>query len=133
MITKTLSTKNPYRLERNRYLELKYFCFQYEDFKKELHSLLYLKEVKSSEIKSANTSDPTADLAMKRSELTRKCEMIEQSAIEAAPFFYDKLLEGITKNISYDALRASGELFVSQREYYICYRRFFKILDGKRR
>ncbi len=133
MITKTLSTKNPYRLERNRYLELKYFCFQYEKWKKELGDLLYLKELKSSEIKSTCTSDPTADLAIKRAELLSKCEMIEQSAIEAAPGFYQGLIKGVTHNIGYDSLIANEALDISQREYYVCYRRFFWILDRKRR
>ena len=133
MITKTLSTKNPYRLERNRYLELKYFCFQYEKWKKELGDLLYLKELKSSEIKSTNPPDPTSDLAIKRAELLSKCEMIEQSAIEAAPGFYQGLIKGVTHNIGYDSLIANEALDISQREYYVCYRRFFWILDKKRR
>lgn len=133
MITKTLSTKNPYRLERNRYLELKYFCFQYEDYKKEINSLLYLPAVKSSESKNKNISDPTADLAIRRNELLLKCEMIEQSAIEAAPGFYQELIKGVTRNIGYDGLVLSEGLLVSQREYYICYRRFFKILSDRRK
>lgn len=133
MITKTLSTKNPCRLERNRYLELKYFCFQYEKWKKELGDLLYLKEIKSSEIKSTNPPDPTADLAIKRAELLSKCEMIEQSAIEAAPGFYQGLIKGVTHNIGYDSLIANEALDISQREYYVCYRRFFWILDKKRK
>lgn len=129
---KQLSTKNPYHIDRNRYLELKYFCFQYDEWKRQLKEITYLKSIQSQEISTNYISDRTSNIALKRRLLLSKCEMIEQTAIEVAPDFYSGLIKGITQNISYDKLAARGDVLVGQREYYFAYRRFFHALDKKR-
>ena len=129
---KDLSTRNPYCIEHNRYLELKYFCLQYDFWKKQLKEITYLKSIQTKELNTNQISDRTSDIALKRRMLLSKCEMIEQTVVEVAPDFYQGLLKGITKNISYEKLLLKENILVSQREYYFEYRRFFFLLDKKR-
>ena len=129
---KDLSTRNPYHINHNRYLELKYFCFQYDEWKRQLREITYLKSIQSKEINTNYISDRTSNIALKRRLLLSKCEMIEQTAIEVAPDFYQGLIKGITQNISFEKLAARGDVLVGQREYYFEYRRFFHVLDKKR-
>lgn len=64
-----LSRKNPYRLPKYRYLELKNFCFQYNDWKRALARLDGWRAQEGDMggiVKSNIPSDPTAREGMLR-------------------------------------------------------------------
>ena len=87
-----------YDISKHRFLELYHFCMQYSEWKDELK---YKKDtVRSIEVTDMPTShgngDATANLAVRRAELQRKCELIEQTAIEADPDIYQYIIKGVT-------------------------------------
>lgn len=73
-----------YELSRNRFKELKHFCLQYPNYKKELFKLenqLYLNE-----------EDPTGNLAVKITEYRNAIKLIETTAFNLGKFPGEKIL-----------------------------------------
>ena len=71
-----LSTKNKYWIPKFRYLELKNYCLQYPDWKKELSQISVLQT--HSQISTAgNFSDPTFAIVLKRERLQENISLIE--------------------------------------------------------
>ena len=75
---KELSMKNRHYISRDHYLELYYFCKQYNSWKKEHENLIAVKGVNFDErINDSNVSDPTSTLAERRLELFHKMELAD--------------------------------------------------------
>ena len=72
-----------YNISGNRYRELKYFCRQYREKQSLLRSITEVGSPPLSGGGSGKFSDKTASIAIRRTELQRDLEMIEQTAIEA--------------------------------------------------
>lgn len=129
MSKKDLALKR-YEISKERYRELKYFCLQYEEWKKQLSSLASVKPQQLTGMPNGKNriSNPTADAAVKRSELTEKCALVEQSAIEADAELYPYLLKSVTQGIPYEYINAP----CGRRRFYEMRRRFFFFLSKKR-
>lgn len=121
---KKLSSKNPYALPHYRTLELKYFCLQYNDWKKEVSAInLYLKD--------KGEGDPTGKMACDLAWYTSRIKAVEDSC-RLAGDVDGILLRGVTEGKSYDILEARfGVLPWSRKSYYDCYRRFLYILHSQ--
>lgn len=135
VIRSKISKRGKYYISENRYLELKYFCRQYYDYK---NSVRYLEEVlipaKSSDatgVKSCDTSDVTAKLATKLYLLNNKIDIIDQICTEADYELREYLLEAVTKGTPFSVLEARG-IPCSKNTFYDRYRKFFWLLDKKR-
>lgn len=127
-----ISVKNKYWIPKHRYLELKNFCLQYPDWKLALNSITLLQT--HSEISSSgNFSTPTETIVFKRMEYSRNITMVEDTAKEADYALYQWLVKGITGSYSYDYLKYQLSIPASRDMYYDRYRKFFWILDKKRR
>lgn len=127
-----ISVKNKYWIPKHRYLELKNFCLQYPDWKLALNSITLLQA--HSEISSSgNFSTPTETIVFKRMEYSRNITMVEDAAKEADYTLYQWLVKGITGSYSYDYLKYQLSIPASRDMYYDRYRKFFWILDKKRR
>lgn len=112
---------SPYYVSKYRQLELKYFVMQYDEKKKAM-----------SDIRLRFGNDPTGEEGLYLASLSEDVSMISDIATELDTKGY--LLEGVTKNLSYDVLTARhGVLPYSRRVYYNLYRRFFKHLDSRRK
>ena len=113
-----------YDISKHRYRELFQFCQQYAEMKTELSEIE--DALKSPDLsgmpRPPGISDTTGNLATRRAELSRRCEMIEQAAIEADPERYPEIIGNITQN----------ETSSKDREFILARRRFFYILDRKR-
>lgn len=75
-----LSRKNPYCLPKYRYLELKNFCFQYNDWKRALARLNGWRAQEGDMggiVKSNVPSDPTAREGMLRAYYSQHIELID--------------------------------------------------------
>lgn len=75
-----LSRKNPYRLPKYRYLELKNFCFQYNDWKRALARLDGWRAQEGDMggiVKSNVPSDPTAREGTLRAYYSQHIELID--------------------------------------------------------
>lgn len=135
IIRPELSKKNKYWIDRHRYYELKHFCMQYPLWKK-----LYLtldgwgKKPENLEFisKMNEYGDPTARCAMDKAYFSERIEMIERAAADADPELASYILEGVTKGIAYDHLKARLDIPCCKDTYYDRYRRFFWLLSKMR-
>ncbi len=130
-----LSKKNPYYISAHRFYELRHFCFQYPDWKKELRQLDSLHRsgsIVASAGKNTGESDPTGQTAVLRDRYLQKIEMVEKACEDADPSIAKYLLKGVTEGIRYECLRARYEIPCSRDYYYARYHKMFKLLDIRR-
>lgn len=121
---------NKYNISSARYGELKYFCLQYPEWKHTLNTESSLiKSIQLTGLPGAhNISDTTSLIALKRTELSEKCNLIEQTAIEANPYIYQYILKNVTEDIPFKCL-----LVPCGKDYfYQARRKFFYLLSQKR-
>lgn len=128
-----LSEKNKYYIDKHRYYELKHFCLQYQEWKKEYSTLDgYDSYNVGLGVKTSDISDRTADYGIARTYYSNRIDMIERVArltnLELS--FY--ILQGVTEGYSYDILKARFNLPCCKDVYYELYRRFFWLLDIER-
>lgn len=126
-----LSTNNKYYVETHRYYELKHFCLQYHNWKREYHELDGLSQC-TDEDEIKDHKDPTYDAAVKRLLYFDKMKAVEQAAIEADADIYSYILKGVTEGRSYNYLRTVLNIPCGKDLYYDRYRRFFWLLDKAR-
>jgi len=113
-MSKIIKRGYTYGISRERYLELKYFCLQYSNKK---------KEILDFEWQGKNILDTG-----KRDKLEKEIELIEDCAKIVGVEIMEYILKSVTKDISYEVL------FVpcGRRQFYEIKRKFFKLLDEKR-
>lgn len=131
-----LSKKNQYWIDKNRYYELKYFCLQYPLWKKEYELLDgYYGRPIGAEVYSRLNSiiDPTHKTVEIRSLYFNQMQTVEQATLEADPYLASYILKAVTEGHSYNYLKARLEIPCSRDMYYDRYRRFFWLLDQKRK
>ena len=126
-----ISIKNKYYIPKFRYLELKNFCLQYNDWK------LALKEISliRAHLETGNdtaSSNPTEEMAAKRIRYVENINLIEETAKLADPLIAKWIVKGVTESYTYEYLHLKLEMPASRDMYYDRYRRFFWILDKKR-
>ena len=115
-------------LSKHRYLELKHICLQYEEMKRKLNSLGGLRSSNLTDMPTAHSnSSKTEEAALKRLELRRKVEAIEQAAIETDSVYYKDILKGVTEEIPFKWINTR----LCRTDYYERRRTFFAILDKK--
>lgn len=122
-----VSKKNPYWMPKNRYYELKYFCFQFWDWQKQRSAL--------DGLATRENREPTEREAIKRAALSHKIEMVMnciEDATKDHPEIYEDLLYGVTKGYSYDSMATKKVLPLSRETYYNIYRLFFYLLHCSR-
>lgn len=130
-----LSKNNEFYIPRERFLELKHFCRQYDLWQMMLTSWsnLHTKCVLNAERLGHDILDYTGKTVEYRDKYQRKIDMIQQAAKLADDEILDILIEGVTQGRSYNVLEARhGGLPFSSKYYYERYRKFFYILDGLR-
>lgn len=123
-----------YNISKHRFLELYHFCMQYQEWKEELKYLVdTVKGIDcSTEIKGSGTGNATEQLVIRRSELRKKCELIEQTAIETDPDIYQYLLKGVTAGYaSYKYLKEVLGIPCGKDMYYNRRRKFYWLLSKK--
>lgn len=128
---------NPkYGISKHRFLELKHHCMQYQEWKSELASLTdtvkaiqYGQEGKGS----PGQSSATEHLAIRRTDLQKKCELIEQVAIETDEELYPWILEGVTTDYAtYRYLHMAKGMPCCKNVYYEKRRKFYWLLSKKK-
>ena len=123
-----------YEISKHRFWELYHYCLQYNEWKDEL-------KYKNDTVKSIgitdmpvnrNTSDATAKLAERRVELQRKCELIEQTAIEADPDIYQYIIKSVTNDyVSYKYLKQVMNIPCGKDMFYDRRRKFYYLMSRK--
>ena len=114
-----------YGISAKRYKELCGFCEQYPEWKEELKEMTNIKSQTISGLPSGKrgTANVTEDLAIKRQQLLEKCELIEQTAIEADAELYQYIIKNVCyelpyKYLNYIEIPCSRETFYDKRRYF---------------
>ena len=131
VIRNEVSRRNPYYLNKHRTLELKHFCLQYEDWKKEYVKLIVLKSYGAGEIKGTGRIDPTSDIAIRAAQLDSNMTIVKKCAKEAGGDIWEWLFMGVTCGLSFVTLEKRG-IHCGKDYYYERYRKFFWLLDKER-
>lgn len=131
-----LSEKNPYWLEKHRYYELKHFCLQYPIWKKTYSSLLGIDSLSRLERNKSRlkvVTDRTGEVAVKRLYLAERMKMVEDVAAAADEALAKYIVLGVTENRSYTYLKTYCNIPCGKDMYYDRYRKFFWLLNQKRK
>lgn len=123
-----------YEISKHRFWELYHYCLQYNEWKDELkYKNDTVKSIGITDMPvSHNTSDATAKLAERRVELQRKCELIEQTAIEADPDIYQYIIKSVTNDyVSYKYLKQVMNIPCGKDMFYDRRRKFYYLLSRK--
>ncbi len=126
--------KEKYKITKHRLLELYHFCLQYNEWKEELkYSTDTVGAIISDGLpRGSNTSDSTGKLGSKRADLSRKCEVIEQTALEADADLYQYILKAVTnEGISFNYLKMMMDIPCGKKMYYDRRRKFYWLLSRR--
>ena len=129
-------TLQKYGISSKRYKELCGFCEQYPEWKEELLELE--PSVKSQQIdgipysQTNNISDETADLAIKRTALLNKIELVEETAKEASQEMWEYIIKSACYEQPFWYLRDVAKIPMSQATFSDRRRYFFYLLSKKR-
>lgn len=124
-----------YGISGNRFRELYYWCLQYNEWKDELrYKTDTVRSIEITDMPTAhNGSDATQQLAIRRVQLARNCELIEQTALETDPDIYQYLLKAVTdENVSYRYLEMIMGIPCSRNTYYDRRRKFYWLLSQRK-
>lgn len=113
--------QDKYKISKHRFLELYHFCMQYREWKDELNS---------EKINRTAPEDALEGYAVGKSGLRKKCELIEQTAMEAAPEICQYIIKGVTaEHVTYKYLKEVMEIPCGKDMYYDRRRRFYQLLS----
>ena len=135
VIRPVISENSKYYIDKHRYYELKHFCLQYKEWKKDYEAcneaIIFASTV--DRMPSGNvTSDLTAKYALKKVQYAERIGIIEKAAKEADDFLYPYILKAVTEGLSYTYLKTRLDIPCGKDMYYDRYRRFFWILSELR-
>ena len=124
-----LSKKNKYYISKYRFLELKYFCLQYPEFKSKYEAVTYYPSYKlNCEIHTHHAIDHIFNIVEEREQFRKKMDIIEQSCIAADPDIYPWILKSVTQGISFQNL---WDIPCCKDTFYDRYHKFFWLLSQK--
>lgn len=108
---RTPRTTSKYYVPKEEYLTVVHFCRQYPLWVAELgiepdtsKGVSYDKE----RVQSSNQYDPTSELAMRRERLSRKKQLVDDTARAVADAMGKWLVIGVTQGLTYYQLRLKG-------------------------
>lgn len=120
-----------YGISGKRYKELCGFCEQYPEWKNQLK--FSNDTVKSIEITDMpimhNNSDATGNLAIKRTELEKKCQLIEETAEQAGEDLSQYIIKAVCYEVPVTYLIACEGMPIGKSAFYEMRRHFFYLLD----
>lgn len=123
MLKTELSSRNPYKLPKHRYLELKHWCLQYPEWKRIYTSLERCNEI------SVDIFDPTAKLAILRTDCRRCMDLLENTAFGFDTELGSYIFKAVTKDLSFNQLKLLDDIPCERDMYYSRYRKFFWLLS----
>ena len=87
-----------YNISRAKYNELKYFCMQYEEKKRELHKGYGLNAIVNDGLPKGNLpGNPVEGQAIRNAVLQADVDLIEHTAMEAGADVYQWLIKNVTE------------------------------------
>lgn len=133
-----LSSKNKYYISKHRYYELKHFCLQYPEWKRDYKSLS-LEGVETPNLKIPLVGKTTNELsrvetkAMVLEELSHRINIIDAAAEATDPELKNYILAAVTEGRTYENMETYGTGIPCSRDtFYRRYRKFFWMLNSVR-
>ncbi len=123
-----------YNISKHRYMELYHYCMQYNEWKAQLQDIEDgLRSPSEGQTTSGGIkTDKTASLAIKRAELSAKCNMIEQTAEETDRVLKDYILAAVTnEGYTYNYLSTVKGMPCGHNLFYKLRKKFYYLLSGK--
>lgn len=123
-----------YKISKHRFAEIYHFCLQYNEWKDELK---YKTDTVASPIitdmPTSHSDDSAVEiLAIRRDQLEKKCNIIENTARETDPSIYQYILKAVTnEHVSYNYLRTVMGIPCGKNYYYDKRRKFYYLLSQK--
>ena len=109
MLTKTLSKKSPYYLDRERLLAAVHYCRCYPIWKRQYNSIDGWHSIIMDDLPhGTDVGAPTERDALKRSEIKDKMEIVEKACKNAGEEIYMWLLLGVTEGLPFYNLELKG-------------------------
>lgn len=129
-----ISKRSRWWIPKYRFLELKYFCLQYPEWKREAAELIRRNSgVIQNEIKKqVEFSDPTGDMAIRLGCLNSKIALVEEIGFTVDKEIGEYVLKAVTEGVSFIKLKTLYEIPCERDMYYDRYRKFFYLLDKMR-
>lgn len=133
VIRPEISKKNQYYLPRHRYYELKHYCLQYPDFKRIYNNIC--DDIPSGvlKVKTDDVNNKSDRKMAVRQRYLDQIMLIEECGKLTDPVLGSYILKGITQGLSYTYLRMHDNIPCGKDMYYDLYRKFFYILDLKKK
>lgn len=123
-----------YKISKHRFAEIYHFCLQYNEWKDELR---YKTDTVASpvitDMPTSHSNDSAVEvLAIRREQLEKKCNLIENTAIETDPSICQYILKAVTnEHVSYNYLRTVMGIPCGKNYYYDKRRKFYYLLSQK--
>ena len=124
--------KDKYMMSMCRFRELYYFCLQYGEWKQEIQNLNMLSSSKFDGVPRSNDiSDSTAKIAIKRAELSQKCELIENTAYDVDFEIAKYILKAVTEGANFNFLKTAMAIPCGRDRFYDSRRKFYWLLSRR--
>ena len=130
-----LSQRNKYWIPEHRRMELIHFCRQYDDWKKEIRRLRREETTHAVDYKrqrDSGTGNPTEKAALKIERISRRVDMVEETAKETDAILARYIIMSVTKRVTFQALRAKHNIPCSKNTFTKLRHEFFWRLDKKK-
>ena len=135
-VTSETSRKSKWWIPKYRFLELKYFCLQYPEWKREAYELMLISGASVSiqnEIGSQlEFKDPTGNTAIRFQDLNSKISLVVKIAQLSDEDIGDFILKAVTENLSFVKLKTLYEIPCERDMDYDRYRKFFFLLSRQK-
>jgi hypothetical protein len=125
-----------YGISGKRYKELSGFCEQYPEWKSELKNknhTVKCVEITDMPISRSGNSDQTGRLAIRRAELQEKCDLIENTALQASEDLANFIIKSVCYEVPFAYLETIEEIPCSRSAFYDARRYFFYLLDKNKK
>lgn len=118
-----------HNISRDKYNELKYFCLQYWEKKREIVGNYGIDGFsQDGMLRGTSSGNPTEKKALRIAQLKHDTELIEQTAIEADAEIHPWILKNVTSGVPYEYM----DVPMGRRKFYEARRYFFFLLAQKR-
>lgn len=125
---KKLSKNSKYYMSNKRYLELKNFCLQYDEWKQELKSISLIPAHSDICVQQEH-GDAVWNTVERRMYYENRIALVDNSLVCVDLFVRPYIFEAVTTGRSYDALITYPQVPCCKQVYYQYYRKFFYVLD----
>lgn len=131
-----ISKKKKYWISKHQYYELKHFCLQYNEWKKNVSYLDQMIDDVSRRIKLVNIKgdyiNKTETFVLRKIFFEDKIVLVEKIAKLTDQDIGIYIFKAVTEGYSYSYLKANFQIPCGKDMYYDRYRKFFWLLSKER-